>query len=106
MPVPTLTEEQRKAAIGKAIESRRKRAALREAVKAGDVAVVDVLASDEEYVKRTKVSQLIGFVPGFGKARVAKAMEELGIAESRRVGGLGSTQRRELLAYLDRRQGR
>ena len=43
---------------------------------------------------------LIEALPGYGKAKAAKIMEELGISESRRVQGLGVRQREQLLAKL------
>ena len=44
--------------------------------------------------------QVIGLIQttlGYDKARAAKAMEECGIAESRRVEGLGERQKEKLL---------
>lgn len=101
MPIPTLSEEQRKAATQKALESRKKRASLRAGLHDGKVTLAEVLSSEEEYVRKTRVSQLLSALPGFGKVKVAKTMEELGIAESRRVGGLGSNQRRALIELAD-----
>jgi len=39
-----------------------------------------------------KVSALLEALPGVGKVRAKQIMEQLGIAESRRVRGLGSNQ--------------
>ena len=43
-----------------------------------------------------KVSALLESVPGVGKVRAKQIMERLGIAESRRVRGLGANQRTAL----------
>jgi ribosomal protein S13 len=43
-----------------------------------------------------KVSALIESMPGVGKVRAKQMMERLGIAESRRVRGLGANQRTAL----------
>jgi ribosomal protein S13 len=40
-----------------------------------------------------KVSALLESMPGVGKVRAKQIMERLGIAESRRVRGLGANQR-------------
>ena len=49
---------------------------------------------------RMKVSALIESLPGFGKAKAAKIMSELGISATRRVKGLGARQREQLLEVL------
>jgi ribosomal protein S13 len=43
-----------------------------------------------------KVSALLESLPGVGKVRAKQIMERLGIAESRRVRGLGANQRAAL----------
>ena len=101
---PKLTDEQRKAALEKAAAARKARAELRDQIKNGDITVAEVLAKvDDPVVARMKVSMLIESLPGFGKAKTAKLMEELEISESRRVKGLGTRQREELLERLSNR---
>ena len=39
-------------------------------------------------------------LPGVGKVKARRTMEEIGIAETRRLRGLGDKQRSELLATL------
>ena len=56
--------------------------------------------SDDPIVARMKVSTLLESLPGYGKAKAAKIMEELEISESRRVQGLGARQREQLMARL------
>ena len=55
---------------------------------------------DTDVAKRMKVSILIESLPGYGKAKAAKIMDELDISESRRVQGLGKRQREALLERL------
>lgn len=96
--LPQLTDEQRKEALEKAAAARKARAELRDQLKSGEKTVADVLNdSDNPVVARLKVSVLIESLPGFGKAKAAKVMEELGISPSRRIRGLGARQRDELL---------
>mgnify|MGYP000864558532 FL=1 len=59
-----------------------------------------MLASDDPIAQRLKVSALIESLPGYGKAKAAKIMGELGISDTRRVKGLGARQREQLLAAL------
>ena len=55
---------------------------------------------EDEVVGRMKVTTLIETLPGYGKAKAEKIMKELGIAESRRLRGLGERQREALLERL------
>lgn len=101
MALPELTAEQRAAALEKAAQSRRERAALRDAIKNGEKTPEEVLNDVENpVVARMKVSMFIETIPGFGKAKTEKLMEELGISPTRRIKGLGSRQREELLERL------
>lgn len=96
--LPSLTPEQRSEALKKAAAARHARAALRDDIKAGKVTMAEVFEMDDDVARRMKVSALIEAMPGYGKAKAAKIMDELGISESRRVQGLGVRQREQLLA--------
>ena len=100
MALHTLTDEQRKAALEKAAQARHARAELREKVKTGKVSLKEVLDSTDPIAERMKVSALIESLPGYGKAKAAKIMDELGISATRRVKGLGARQREQLLEAL------
>ncbi len=100
MALPQLTDEQRKAALEKAAQARHERAELREKIKSGKVTLQDVLDSDDPIASRMKVSTLIESLPGYGKAKAAKIMDELGISATRRVKGLGARQREQLVEAL------
>ena len=102
MALPQLTDEQRKAALEKAAQARHERAELREKIKSGKVTLADVLESDGPIASRMKVSTLIESLPGYGKAKAAKIMDELGISATRRVKGLGARQREQLVEALSK----
>ena len=102
MALPQLTDEQRKAALEKAAAARHARAELREKIKNGDVTLEEVLESDDPIASRLKVSALIESLPGYGKAKAAKVMNELGISATRRVKGLGARQREQLIEALSK----
>lgn len=97
MPLPKMTDEQRAAALEKAKEARAKRAKLKEEIKAGKMSLSKVLNSSDEITKKTKVIQILVSLPGVGKVTAQKAMEEIGIADNRKVGGLGSVQKEKLI---------
>ena len=102
MALPQLTDEQRKAALEKAAAARHARAELREKIKKGEVSLEEVLNSDDPIANRMKVTALIESLPGYGKAKAAKIMDELGISSTRRVKVLGARQREQLIEALSK----
>ncbi len=102
MALSQLTDEQRKEALEKAAQARHERAELREKIKSGKVTLEEVLDSDDPIANRMKVSALIESLPGYGKAKAAKIMDELGISATRRVKGLGARQREQLIEALSK----
>lgn len=99
MALPKLTDEQRKAALEKAAVARKARAELKEKLKRGDTTLKEVLERSEvdEIVGKTKVSAMLEALPKVGKVKAREIMEELEIAPTRRLRGLGERQRRALL---------
>jgi len=97
---PTLSPEQRAAALEKAGIARRARAELKERLKLGSITLAEVLKQSEndDLVGKTKVLAVLESLPGVGKVKARRTMEEIGIAETRRVRGLGAQQREALLA--------
>ncbi|MEO6987418.1 MAG: integration host factor, actinobacterial type [Aquihabitans sp.] len=97
---PVLTPEQRAAALEKAGAARRARAELKERLKLGSITLAEVLAQgqSDDLVGKTKVLAVLESLPGVGKVKARRTMEEIGIAETRRVRGLGVQQRESLLA--------
>jgi hypothetical protein len=83
----------------KAAEARRVRADLKQRLKMGSVTLAEVLqqASADEIVGKTKVLAVLESLPGVGKVKARRLMEDIGIAESRRLRGLGDQQRAALL---------
>jgi hypothetical protein len=92
--LPPLTPEQRQAALDKAAASRRERAEVKNRLKHSGASITEVLRNGEhnEVIGKMRVLDLLQSMPGLGKVRARQVMERLGIAESRRVRGLGSKQ--------------
>ncbi len=97
MPLPQLTDEQRKYALEKAAEARRKRAELKQQLKAGQLTIEQVLGDTNgdtgDTIGKMKVSAVLEALPGVGKVRAKKIMEKLDISSTRRIRGLGQKQR-------------
>jgi len=98
--LPPLTPEQRAAALEKAAQARKDRAEVKNRLKHGATSLPSVLkeGQTDDVVGKMKVSALLESMPGVGKVRAKQIMERLGIAESRRVRGLGANQRTALEA--------
>ncbi|MCX8007530.1 MAG: integration host factor [Coriobacteriia bacterium] len=101
MALPKLSEADRKAALEKAAKARQERAELRKRIKSGELTFAEVMKRvDDPVIGRMKVSALLESLPGFGRAKAQKIMDELEISESRRVQGLGARQRQGLMERL------
>lgn len=97
---PALTPEQRAAALDKAAQARAARAEIKARLKMGSMSLADALSSDDVNVAKLKVVSLLESLPGVGKVKARKLMDEIGIADNRRVQGLGAQQKSALLAAL------
>jgi hypothetical protein len=99
---PALTPEQRAAALQKAAEARAARAELKEKLKMGSVTLSEALsqADSNDVIGKLKVVAMLESLPGVGKVKARRIMEDIGISESRRVRGLGPQQRLSLLEQL------
>ena len=103
MALPPLTPEQRADAVQKAVAARRRRAEVKNRLKHSGASLLGVVreGQDNDVIGKMKVSALLESMPGVGKVRARQIMERLGIAETRRVRGLGSNQ----VAALEREFG-
>ena len=101
---PSLTPEQRTAAIAKAAQARKARAELKDHLKSGRLTLKELLAKadNDEIVGKMKVVSVLESLPGTGKVKAARLMEQIGISESRRLQGLGAKQRESLLEAVHR----
>ena len=97
---PQLTPEQRANALAKAAEARAARAELKNQLKMGSVSLSEALASTSSTVGKLKVVSLLESLPGVGKVKARKIIDDIGIADNRRVQGLGAQQKQSLLDLL------
>jgi signal recognition particle GTPase len=99
---PALTAEQRQAALDKAAKVRRERAEVKEKLKMGSLSLEELLsqADSDDTIGKMKVQSVLESLPGLGKVKARRLMEQVGISESRRLQGLGANQRNALLQHL------
>ena len=95
-----ITPEQRAVALEKARQSRARRAEVKKEIAAGNMKFSDLLEMDDDAIRKTKVLDLIRAFPGYGPVKAKTLMEEIGIGESRRLGGLGIRQKEKLIGLL------
>jgi len=103
MPLPpSLSAEQRQAALEKAAVARRMRAELKEKLKMGSISLRELLqqADADDVVGKMKVIAVLESLPGLGKVKARRLMDEVGISETRRLHGLGEQQRKKLFEKL------
>ena len=101
---PSLTPEQRTAALEKAAQARKARAEIKDHLKTGRTSLKDLLgkADSDETVGKMKVLAALEALPGTGKVKARRLMEQVGISETRRLQGLGAKQRDSLLEAVER----
>lgn len=101
---PQLTPEQRANALAKAAQARKARAEIKDQLKNGHVTLKGLLgrAESDDIVGKMKVLAVLEALPGTGKVKARRLMEQVGISETRRLQGLGAKQRDALLEAVGR----
>lgn len=93
MALPTLTPEQRKAALDAAHATRTARAEIKRDLKAGTLDPIYVLSyRDDKSTGGITVVQFIAALPRYGRARAETICNELGIDPGKRLRALGDLQ--------------
>ncbi len=104
-----LTDDARGRGQARGVMARQLRAAVRRELAAGTVSIGEVLAdgrADDErgrVLARMRVVDLLCSFPGIGPVRAAEMMDRIGIADNRRIGGLGPRQVQQLTDLIEER---
>ena len=103
MGLNPLTSEERSRAVTKATAARARRAEAKSALKAGTLGLDELFeqAEADEALARLKVTEMLESFHGIGPVRSLAILDQLGIAPSRRLRGLGIHQRRALVDFLE-----
>jgi len=94
---------QRMDALSRANQIRTRRAQLKRDLKAGRVAIHELLMEPPTYVETAKVFDLLLAVPKYGRVKANKVLTQCRISPSKTIGGLSPRQRAELVDLLRRR---
>lgn len=95
-----ISEEQRKEYLEKALRLRRERALELQKLKEGGVSIEEFFDENNEKTKDIRVDRAIRAIPNIGLKKSQEIMGHIGIPATRRLRGLGSNQRKELMSIL------
>lgn len=98
MPVPEITNEQRREYLRRAQEARVRVAGLKKRVACGELSFAQLLDMPE--AERMPVADALKSFPGIGKKGAEQIMRRVGISPTRRIKGLGARQRAGLLEAI------
>lgn len=84
----------------RAAQARRVRAEVKELLKSGSLDFQGLLdrADADDLIGGIKIAAVLSSMPGTGKVKAKRLMAEFGIADNRRLRGLGDKQRAALLS--------
>lgn len=88
--------EQCMEALDNANRIRKRRAAFKRDLKAGRVSIVDALLDPPDYLLTAKIDELMLAVPKYGRVKVTRVLNSIGIPWSKHVGTLTVRQRTTL----------
>ena len=97
---PHLSVEERRIALAKAAQARKERSLFKEEIRSGKRNWREVFDDSRESIQKMRVKELLESLPGFGEIRAASIMERAQISRTRRVQGVGKSQKSSLLQLL------
>lgn len=112
MTLPTLSGEQREAALAKAKQSRLERAEFKQSIADSTITTAEALnrALENETLGKMRVAEFLVSLPTIGKVKAESLMDDtIKCAHNRRLRGLGDRQiamLREVCADVDARKAK
>lgn len=85
----------------RSVEVRRERAALKERLKAGEIAPVDVLNDESRVAAKIRMFAFLKNCPGVGPAGARTLLRALGLSETKTIRSLGPVQKARILTALE-----
>jgi hypothetical protein len=95
---PPLSNESMEAGRKQSLAVRQERVQLKARIKRGEITFSEAL--DHPAARKMEVRQLARAVPRLGKPSADAILEAIGLPSGKKVGALGSVQRRRLLARI------
>ena len=85
----------------RSVEVRRERAALKERLKAGEIAPADVLNDNSSIAAKIRLFAFLKNCPGVGPAGARTLLRALGLSETKTIRSLGPVQKARIVTTLD-----
>lgn len=85
----------------RSVEVRRERAALKERLKAGEIAPVDVLNDEGNVAAKIRLFAFLKNCPGVGAVGARTLLRALGLSETRTIRSLGPVQKARIVTALE-----
>lgn len=85
----------------RSVEVRRERAALKERLKAGEIAPVDVLNDESHVAAKIRMFAFLKNCPGVGTVGARTLLRALGLSETKTIRSLGPVQKARIVTTLD-----
>lgn len=85
----------------RSVEVRRERAALKERLKAGEIAPVDVLNDEGNVASKIRLFAFLKNCPGVGAVGARTLLRALGLSETKTIRSLGPVQKDRIVTTLD-----
>lgn len=85
----------------RSVEVRRERAALKERLKAGEIAPADVLNDNSSIAAKIRLFAFLKNCPGVGAVGARTLLRALGLSETKTIRSLGPVQKARIVTTLD-----
>lgn len=85
----------------RSVKVRRERAALKERLKAGEIAPVDVLNDESSIAAKIRLFAFLKNCPGVGTVGARTLLRALGLSEAKTIRSLGPVQKARIVTTLD-----
>lgn len=85
----------------RSVEVRRERAALKERLKAGEIAPADVLNDNSSIAAKIRLFAFLKNCPGVGAVGARTLLRALGLSEAKTIRSLGPVQKARIVTTLD-----
>lgn len=85
----------------RSVEVRRERAALKERLKAGEIAPADVLGDEGSVAAKIRLFAFLKNCPGVGPAGARTLLRALGLSETKTICSLGPVQKARIVTALE-----
>lgn len=85
----------------RSVEVRRERAALKERLKAGEIAPADVLNDNSSIAAKIRLFAFLKNCPGVGTVGARTLLRALGLSETKTIRSLGPVQKARIVTTLD-----